>query len=102
MTTIELTESLEDERLAPILPLIAEVWRDGEPSDLEVAAICLEVLMSRRSLSARKRSHVGWIGANLLLRRIWRASGHMSQVAPRRPAPRPIAWKGRRATNRLG
>ncbi|MFO7549728.1 MAG: hypothetical protein R6X29_12790 [Acidimicrobiia bacterium] len=44
MTTTELARSLADERLAPFLPLIAEAWEDGDPTDLEIAAICLAVL----------------------------------------------------------
>lgn len=44
MTTMELTASLNDERLAPFLPLIASVWEDGDLTDLEIAAVCLAVL----------------------------------------------------------
>jgi hypothetical protein len=44
MTTLELAETLNDERLAPFLPLIESVWADGDPTDLEIAAVCMEVI----------------------------------------------------------
>lgn len=44
MTDSELTEALDDERLAPFLPLISEVWSDGELTDLEIAAVCMAVI----------------------------------------------------------
>ncbi len=44
MTTLELAETLNDERLAPFLPLIDSVWEDGDLTDLEIAAVCMEVI----------------------------------------------------------
>ncbi len=44
MTTLELAEALNDERLAPFLPLIESVWADGDLTDLEIAAVCMEVI----------------------------------------------------------
>ena len=38
MTTLELTKTLNDERLAAFLPLIASVWEDGHLTELEMAA----------------------------------------------------------------
>jgi hypothetical protein len=44
MTTIELADSLNDERMATFLPLIASVWEDGDLTDVEIAAVCLAVI----------------------------------------------------------
>ncbi|MFH1330812.1 MAG: hypothetical protein ABIJ48_09220 [Actinomycetota bacterium] len=44
MTTLELTQTLDDERLAALLPLIDAVWEDGELTDLEIAAVCMALL----------------------------------------------------------
>jgi hypothetical protein len=44
MTTLDLAETLNDERLIPLFPLIASVWEDGELTDLEIAAVCLAVI----------------------------------------------------------
>lgn len=44
MTTLELAETLNDERLVPFLPLIDSVWEDGDLTDLEIAAVCMEVI----------------------------------------------------------
>ncbi len=44
MTTMELAESLNDERMAPFLPMIASVWEDGDLTDVEIAAVCLAVI----------------------------------------------------------
>ena len=38
MMTMDLAESLNDERMAAFLPLIASVWEDGDPTDIEIAA----------------------------------------------------------------
>ena len=46
MTTLERTETLNDERLAPFLPLIESVWENGDLTDLEIAAVCMEVIQS--------------------------------------------------------
>ncbi len=44
MTTLKLTRTLGDERLAPFLPLIDSVWKDGDVTDLQIAAVCLALL----------------------------------------------------------
>lgn len=41
MTTLEL--ALNDERLAPFLPLVASVWEDGQLTELEIAAVCMPI-----------------------------------------------------------
>ncbi len=46
MTTLERTETLNDESLAPFLPLIESVWENGDLTDLEIAAVCMEVIQS--------------------------------------------------------
>lgn len=44
MTAPDLIETLTDERLAPLLPLVDAVWDNGTPSDIEIAAVCMAVL----------------------------------------------------------
>ena len=46
MKTLNLADTLKDERLAPFLPLIASVWDDGQLSDLEIAAVCMAVIQN--------------------------------------------------------
>jgi len=41
MKTLTLIDTLNDERLEPFLPLLSEVWADGELTDLEIAAVCM-------------------------------------------------------------
>ena len=41
MKTLTLIDTLDDERLVPFLPLLSEVWADGELTDLEIAAVCM-------------------------------------------------------------
>lgn len=48
MKVQNLAATLEDERLAPFLPLIASVWEGGEPSDIEIAAVCMAVIQDPR------------------------------------------------------
>lgn len=44
MTSHELADTLDDRRLDPLLPLIEAVWRDGDLTDLEIAAVCMAVV----------------------------------------------------------
>ncbi len=44
MKTLELTETLNDERLTPLLPLIVSVWENGHLTELEIAAVCMAVI----------------------------------------------------------
>ena len=46
MKTLNLADTLDDERLVPFLPLIASVWEDGELSDIEIAAVCMAVIQN--------------------------------------------------------
>ncbi len=58
MTTVELEESLNDERLADVLPLIARAWADGSPTDLDIAAICMEIIRNQSiGISCRQALH---------------------------------------------
>jgi len=43
MKTLTLADTLNDERLAPFLPMLSAVWADGELTDLEIAAVCMEL-----------------------------------------------------------
>lgn len=61
MTTMELTASLNDERLAPFFPLIASVWEDGDLTDLEIAAVCLAVLRRPGSGLSCKEALQRWL-----------------------------------------
>ncbi len=45
MKTLTLTDTLHDERLAPFLPMLFAVWADGDLTDLEIAAVCMELTL---------------------------------------------------------
>ena len=64
MTTQNLAATLEDERLAPFLPMIASVWQHGEPSDLEIAALCMAVIQDPRIDLTCKEALERWLDPN--------------------------------------
>jgi len=43
MKTLTLADTLDDERLAPFLPMLSAAWADGELTDIEIAAVCMEL-----------------------------------------------------------
>ncbi len=45
MSPTELTTTLDDDRIAPVLPLISEAWADGELTELEIAAVCMALIL---------------------------------------------------------
>jgi len=61
MKTLSLADTLEDQRLAPLLPLVASVWDDGEPSDIEIAAVCLAVIQNSELDLSCKEALQRWL-----------------------------------------
>jgi hypothetical protein len=64
MKTLNLTGTLDDERLAPLLPLVASVWEDGELSDLEIAAVCMAVIQNPEVDLSCKEALRHWLDPN--------------------------------------
>jgi hypothetical protein len=61
MTTLELTKTLDDERLSPFLPLISEVWEDGTLTDLEIAAVCMALIRHPHTDLSCNSALQGWL-----------------------------------------
>jgi hypothetical protein len=64
MKTLNLTDTLKDQRLAPFLPLVAAVWDDGDLSDLEVAAVCMAIIRDPDMDLSCKEALQGWLDPN--------------------------------------
>ncbi len=62
MTAID-TKPSHDPRLDAFRPLVASAWKDGELSDLELAAVCLEIMRDPTlDLSCREALNA-WLGS---------------------------------------
>jgi hypothetical protein len=64
MKTLNLSDTLDDERLAPFLPLIVSVWEDGELSDIEIAAVCMAVIQDPGVDLTCKEALERWLDPN--------------------------------------
>ena len=64
MKTLNLADTLDDERLVPFLPLIASVWEDGELSDIEIAAVCMAVIQNPEVDLTCKEALERWLDPN--------------------------------------
>ena len=64
MKTMKLSATLDDERLAPFLPLIVSVWEDGELSDIEIAAVCMAVIQDPGVELTCKEALERWLDPN--------------------------------------
>jgi len=64
MKTLNLPDTLTDERLAPFLPLVAAVWEDGELSDLEIAAVCMAIIQDPEVDLSCKEALQHWLDPN--------------------------------------
>jgi hypothetical protein len=64
MKTLNLSDTLKDERLAPFLPLVAAVWEDGELSDLEIAAVCMAIIQDPEVDLSCKEALQHWLDPN--------------------------------------
>lgn len=64
MKTLNLADTLHDERLAPFLPLVVSVWEDGELSDLEIAAVCMAVIQDPHVDLSCREALERWLNPN--------------------------------------
>jgi hypothetical protein len=63
--TVTDTNTDSDANLDAFRPLVASAWKEGELSDLELAAVCLEIMRDPTlDLSCRDALN-GWLGSSV-------------------------------------